>query len=112
MKEVSTAIEFKIINPATEEVINRYEIITKDQIKDKVKNLKMHSGAEKRWKLKLGDPLSDGTDIGPFVNSDGLKKIDSVKESAEVHTGGEQIGGRMGYFISLRYLRMSHQRCI
>jgi len=48
MKEVSTAIEFKIINPATEEVINRYEIITKDQIKDKVKNLKMHSGAEKR----------------------------------------------------------------
>jgi acyl-CoA reductase-like NAD-dependent aldehyde dehydrogenase len=29
--------ELKTINPATEEVINRYEIITKDQINDKVK---------------------------------------------------------------------------
>jgi hypothetical protein len=33
----ATAAELKTINPATEEVINRYEIITKDQINDKVK---------------------------------------------------------------------------
>ena len=57
---------------------------------------------QKTEKLKVGDPLSDDTDIGPLVNASGLKKIDSqvkqsVKEGAEVLTGGEQIG-RKGYF--------------
>jgi acyl-CoA reductase-like NAD-dependent aldehyde dehydrogenase len=35
-KGAATATELKTINPATEEVINRYEIITKEQINDKV----------------------------------------------------------------------------
>ena len=35
--EHSSRAELKTINPATEEVINRYEIITKEQINDKVK---------------------------------------------------------------------------
>jgi succinate-semialdehyde dehydrogenase/glutarate-semialdehyde dehydrogenase/succinyl-CoA reductase len=56
----------------------------------------------KTEKLKVGDPLSDDTDIGPLVNASGLNKIDSqvkesVKEGAEVLTGGEQIG-KKGYF--------------
>ena len=42
------------------------------------------------------------TDLGPIVNSSGLKKIDSqvkdtVKEGAEILTGGEQLGSK-GYF--------------
>jgi acyl-CoA reductase-like NAD-dependent aldehyde dehydrogenase len=57
---------------------------------------------QKAEKLKVGDPLSNDTDIGPLVNASGLKKIDSqvkesVKEGAEVLTGGEQIG-KKGYF--------------
>jgi acyl-CoA reductase-like NAD-dependent aldehyde dehydrogenase len=57
---------------------------------------------QKTERLKVGDPLSDDTDIGPLVNASGLKKIDSqvkesVKEGAEVLTGGEQIG-KKGYF--------------
>ncbi|MDQ4067223.1 MAG: NAD-dependent succinate-semialdehyde dehydrogenase, partial [Thermoproteota archaeon] len=57
---------------------------------------------QKAEKLKVGDPLSDYTDIGPLVNASGLNKIDSqvkesVKEGAEVLTGGEQIG-KKGYF--------------
>ena len=53
-------------------------------------------------KLKVGDPSSDDTDIGPLVNSKALKNIDaqvndSIKEGAEVVTGGEQIGSK-GYF--------------
>jgi acyl-CoA reductase-like NAD-dependent aldehyde dehydrogenase len=57
---------------------------------------------QKTEKLKVGDPISDDTDIGPLVNASGLKKIDSqvreaVKEGAEVLTGGEQVG-RKGYF--------------
>jgi acyl-CoA reductase-like NAD-dependent aldehyde dehydrogenase len=52
--------------------------------------------------LRLGDPLSDNTDIGPLVNANALEKIDSqvkeaVREGAEILVGGEQIGER-GYF--------------
>jgi succinate-semialdehyde dehydrogenase/glutarate-semialdehyde dehydrogenase/succinyl-CoA reductase len=58
---------------------------------------------KKTEKLKVGDPLSDDTDIGPLVNSKALKTIDSqvkdsVKEGAEVLTGGEQISEHKGYF--------------
>jgi succinate-semialdehyde dehydrogenase/glutarate-semialdehyde dehydrogenase/succinyl-CoA reductase len=54
-------------------------------------------------KLKVGDPHSDNTDIGPLVNANALKTIDSqvkdsVKEGAQVLTGGEQIVGSKGYF--------------
>ena len=64
---------------------------------------------QKTEKLKVGDPLSDDTDIGPLVNASGLKKIDSqvkesVKEGAEVVTGGEQIG-KKGYFYKPTVLK-------
>ena len=64
---------------------------------------------QKTEKLKVGDPLSDDTDIGPLVNATGLKKIDSqvkesVKEGAEVVTGGEQIG-KKGYFYKPTVLK-------
>jgi succinate-semialdehyde dehydrogenase/glutarate-semialdehyde dehydrogenase/succinyl-CoA reductase len=60
---------------------------------------KFIQGAEK---LKVGDPLSDDTDLGPLVNASGLKTIDSqvkdsVKDGAEIATGGEQIKSK-GYF--------------
>jgi len=52
--------------------------------------------------LRVGDPLSDTTDIGPLVNANALEKIDSqvkeaVREGAEVLVGGQQTGNR-GYF--------------
>jgi acyl-CoA reductase-like NAD-dependent aldehyde dehydrogenase len=59
---------------------------------------------QKTEKLKVGDPLLDDTDIGPIVNSKGLENIDSVvkdsiKEGAELLTGGEQIQIKnKGYF--------------
>ena len=64
---------------------------------------------QKTEKLKVGDPLSDDTDIGPLVNASGLKKIDfqvkeSIKEGAEVVTGGEQIG-KKGYFYKPTVLK-------
>ncbi len=64
---------------------------------------------QKTEKLKVGDPLSDDTDIGPIVNASGLKKIDSqvkdsIKEGAEVLTGGEQTGNK-GYFYRPTVLR-------
>ena len=60
-------------------------------------------------KLKVGDPLSEDTDLGPIVNASGLKTIDSqvkdsVKAGAEILTGGEQIGSK-GYFYKPTILK-------
>ena len=67
---------------------------------------KFVQGAEK---LKVGDPLSDDTDVGPLVNTSGVKTIDSqvkdsVKEGAEILTGGEQINSK-GYFYKPTILK-------
>jgi acyl-CoA reductase-like NAD-dependent aldehyde dehydrogenase len=56
----------------------------------------------KTKKLKVGDPLSDDTDIGPLVNINSLKNMESlvaesVKEGAEVVAGGERTNTK-GYF--------------
>jgi acyl-CoA reductase-like NAD-dependent aldehyde dehydrogenase len=69
---------------------------------NKIANEFIEKFVQKTEKLKVGDPLSDDTDVGPLVNAGGMKKIDSqvkesVKEGAEILTGGEQIG-KKGYF--------------
>jgi acyl-CoA reductase-like NAD-dependent aldehyde dehydrogenase len=68
----------------------------------------------------VGDPRSEDTDLGPIVNASGLKKIesqvnDTVKEGAEILTGGEQIGSK-GYFYKptivknvSTHMRMGHE---
>jgi acyl-CoA reductase-like NAD-dependent aldehyde dehydrogenase len=64
---------------------------------------------QKAEKLRVGDPLSDDTDLGPLVNASGLKTIDSqvkdsVKEGAEILTGGEQTRSK-GYFYKPTILK-------
>ena len=56
----------------------------------------------KTKKLKVGDPLSDDTDIGPLVNINSLKNMESLvaeslKEGAEVVAGGERTNTK-GFF--------------
>jgi succinate-semialdehyde dehydrogenase/glutarate-semialdehyde dehydrogenase/succinyl-CoA reductase len=58
---------------------------------------------QKTEALKVGDPLSDDTDLGPLVNETALKSMeslvtDSVKEGAVVATGGERINSK-GFFF-------------
>jgi acyl-CoA reductase-like NAD-dependent aldehyde dehydrogenase len=53
--------------------------------------------------LRIGNPESDDTDIGPMVNFKALEKIDSqvkdaVKEGGEIILGGERIDKDGGYF--------------
>ena len=53
-------------------------------------------------KLRVGDPLSDDTEMGPLVNQAALDNIDgivkeTVKAGGEILTGGEPIKGK-GYF--------------
>ena len=48
---------------------------------------------QKTEKLRIGDPLSEETDIGPLVSSDGLENIneivsDAIDRGAELLTGG------------------------
>jgi acyl-CoA reductase-like NAD-dependent aldehyde dehydrogenase len=64
---------------------------------------------QKTEKLRVGDPLTDDTDLGPLVNASGLKTIDSqvkdsVKEGAEILTGGEQTRSK-GYFYKPTILK-------
>src|SRR5215217_6750481 len=58
---------------------------------------------QKTEKLKVGDPLSDDTDIGPVVNAKSLENMEgiinrTIKSGAELLTGGERIN-RKGYFF-------------
>jgi succinate-semialdehyde dehydrogenase/glutarate-semialdehyde dehydrogenase/succinyl-CoA reductase len=58
---------------------------------------------QKTEQLKVGDPLSENTDVGPLVNAKSLENMEgivnrTVKSGAELLTGGERINGK-GYFF-------------
>jgi acyl-CoA reductase-like NAD-dependent aldehyde dehydrogenase len=96
-KASNGAVKGRFINCGQSCIASKRFIVVKN-----VANEFIEKFVQKTEKLKVGDPLSDDTDIGPLVNAGGLKKIDSqvkesVKEGAEVLTGGEQIG-KKGYF--------------
>jgi acyl-CoA reductase-like NAD-dependent aldehyde dehydrogenase len=91
------AIKGRFINCGQSCIASKRFIVVKN-----VANEFIEKFVQKAEKLRVGDPLSDDTDIGPLVNASGLNKIDSqvkesIKEGAEVLTGGEQIG-KKGYF--------------
>jgi succinate-semialdehyde dehydrogenase/glutarate-semialdehyde dehydrogenase/succinyl-CoA reductase len=96
-KASTGAVKGRFINCGQSCIASKRFIVVKN-----VANEFIEKFVQKTERLKVGDPLSDDTDIGPLVNASGLKKIDSqvkesVKEGAKVLTGGEQIG-RKGYF--------------
>jgi succinate-semialdehyde dehydrogenase/glutarate-semialdehyde dehydrogenase/succinyl-CoA reductase len=96
-KASNGAVKGRFINCGQSCIASKRFIVVKN-----VANEFIEKFVQKTEKLKVGDPLSDDTDIGPLVNTGGLKKIDSqvkesVKEGAEILTGGEQIG-KKGYF--------------
>jgi acyl-CoA reductase-like NAD-dependent aldehyde dehydrogenase len=96
-KASNGAIKGRFINCGQSCIASKRFIVVKN-----IANEFIEKFVQKTEKLKVGDPLSDDTDIGPLVNASSLKKIDSqvkesVKEGAEVLTGGEPIG-KKGYF--------------
>jgi acyl-CoA reductase-like NAD-dependent aldehyde dehydrogenase len=98
-KASTGAVKGRFINCGQSCIASKRFIVTK-----KVADEFIEKFVQKTEKLKVGDPLSDDTDIGPIVNSKGLENIDSVvkdsiKEGAELLTGGEQIKVKnKGYF--------------
>jgi len=71
---------------------------------EKIANEFIEKFTQKTEKLKVGDPLSDDTDMGPLVSSKSLENIDEIvrdalEAGAEALTGGERIKNK-GYFYS------------
>jgi acyl-CoA reductase-like NAD-dependent aldehyde dehydrogenase len=103
-KASNGAVKGRFINCGQSCIASKRFIVVKKIANEFIE--KFVQGAEK---LKVGDPLSDDTDLGPLVNASGLKTIDSqvkdsVKEGAELLTGGEQIEGK-GYFYKPTILK-------
>ena len=96
-KASNGAIKGRFINCGQSCIASKRFIVVKN-----VANEFIEKFVQKAEKLRVGDPLYEDTDIGPLVNGSGLNKIDSqvkesVKEGAELLTGGEQMG-KKGFF--------------
>ncbi len=104
-KASSGAVKGRFINCGQSCIASKRFIVVK-----KIANEFIEKFVEKTEKLKVGDPLSDETDVGPLVNSQAVESIDgivkrSIKEGAQLVTGGQRKdikinGGVKGYFYS------------
>ena len=96
-KASTGAVKGRFINCGQSCIASKRFIITK-----KIAGEFIEKFVSKTEKLKVGDPLLDDTDIGPLVNSKSLNNIEnivskSIKEGAEVATGGERSNSN-GFF--------------
>ena len=96
-KASTGAVKGRFINCGQSCIASKRFIITK-----KIAGEFIEKFVSKTEKLRVGDPLLDDTDIGPLVNSKSLNNIEtlvskSVKEGAEVATGGERPNSK-GFF--------------
>src|SRR6266487_2436338 len=96
-KASNGAVKGRFVNNGQSCVATKRFVVAKD-----IANEFTEKFVQKTEKLRVGDPLSDDTDLGPVVNASGLRTIDSqvkdsVKEGAEILTGGEQKKSK-GYF--------------
>jgi len=103
-KASTGAIMGRFINCGQSCIASKRFIVVKNIVNEFIEKF-----VQKAEELRLGDPLSDNTDIGPLVNANAIKKIDSqvkeaVREGAEVLVGGEQIGNK-GYFYKPTVLK-------
>jgi succinate-semialdehyde dehydrogenase/glutarate-semialdehyde dehydrogenase/succinyl-CoA reductase len=91
-KAASGAIKGRFLNCGQSCVASKRFIVSK-----KIANEFIESFVQKTEKLRVGDPLSDNTDIGPLSSMKSLENIDSMVKDAislggELLTGGERIG--------------------
>jgi acyl-CoA reductase-like NAD-dependent aldehyde dehydrogenase len=98
-KASTGAVKGRFINCGQSCIASKRFIVTK-----KVANEFVEKFVQKTERLKVGDPLSDDTDIGPVVNAKSLENMEGIvnrtlKEGAELLTGGERTKSK-GYFFS------------
>ncbi len=104
-KASSGAVKGRFINCGQSCIASKRFIVVKKIAKEFTEKF-----VEKTEKLKVGNPLSDDTDLGPLVNSDAVESIDgmvkrAIKEGAHLLTGGNKTdvkfnGSSKGYFYS------------
>ena len=96
-KAVNGAVKGRFINCGQSCIASKRFFIVKNIADEFIEKF-----VQKAERLRVGDPLSENTDMGPLVNVNGLKNIDAIvkeseKDGAEVLTGGEQINSK-GFF--------------
>jgi succinate-semialdehyde dehydrogenase/glutarate-semialdehyde dehydrogenase/succinyl-CoA reductase len=103
-KTSTGAVKGRFINCGQSCIASKRFIITK-----KIASEFIEKFVQKTEKLKVGDPLSDDTDIGPVVNAKSLENMEgivnrTIKEGAELVTGGKKIKNK-GYFFAPTILK-------
>jgi len=96
-KASSGAVKGRFINSGQSCIASKRFIVVR-----KIANEFIEMFVQKTQKLRVGDPMSNETDIGPLVNINSLKNMESlvtqsVKEGAELLTGGERTDSK-GFF--------------
>lgn len=108
-KASSGAVKGRFINCGQSCIASKRFIVVKNVASEFIEKF-----VEKTEKLKVGDPLSDETDLGPLANASAVESIDemvnrSIKEGAELVTGGQRLnkngGNEKGYFYKPTILK-------
>jgi succinate-semialdehyde dehydrogenase/glutarate-semialdehyde dehydrogenase/succinyl-CoA reductase len=98
-KASTGAVKGRFINCGQSCIASKRFFVTENIAKEFIERF-----IQKTEKLRVGDPTSEDTDMGPLVNSAGLGKIeelvkDATDKGAKVLTGGTRLGSK-GYFYS------------
>jgi succinate-semialdehyde dehydrogenase/glutarate-semialdehyde dehydrogenase/succinyl-CoA reductase len=98
-KASSGAVKGRFINCGQSCIASKRFFVVKKVAKEFIEKF-----VQKTEQLRVGDPLSDETDLGPLVDAKSLKNIDglvkdAIKNGAEVLTGGKPVKSK-GYFYS------------
>ncbi|VFJ12957.1 NAD-dependent succinate-semialdehyde dehydrogenase [Candidatus Nitrosocosmicus franklandus] len=93
-KASSGAVKGRFINCGQSCIASKRFIVVKN-----IANQFLEKFIEKTERLKIGNPLSEETDIGPLVNQAAVENIDemvkrAIKEGAELVTGGQRLGNK------------------
>jgi succinate-semialdehyde dehydrogenase/glutarate-semialdehyde dehydrogenase/succinyl-CoA reductase len=96
-KASSGAVKGRFINCGQSCIASKRFIVVR-----KIANEFIEKFVQKTQKLRVGDPMSNETDIGPLVNINSLNNMESlvaqsVEEGAELLTGGERMESK-GFF--------------
>ena len=97
-KASTGAVKGRFINCGQSCIASKRFIVTK-----KVADEFTEKFVQKTEQLRVGDPFSEDTDVGPLVNAKSLENMEgivnrTIKSGAELLTGGERIKGK-GYFF-------------
>src|SRR3954454_21505564 len=103
-KASTGAVKGRFINCGQSCIASKRFIVVK-----KIANEFIEKFVQKTERLKVGDPLSDDTDIGPVVNAKSLENMEDIvnrtlKEGSELLTGGERMKNK-GFFFAPTILK-------